>query len=319
MFLIQKEEDEKIRTIVKHWRENQEQHLCFQSTRTVTELPPRQERNGFFTELGMLIRREAKNVMRDRGTLGVRCGMTTGLTTVLGIVFFRIGSQDADESIFVNRDGYDFQSHTGGITMLGIFGMFLAAEPMLLTFSAERPVFIRERSSDMYGTLPYFLSKTAVEFPIVILQITWAALITYWSIGMQGNFFLLIIALSLVAGTSTSLALLVACMVKDSKQAMECAPALFVPQILFAGFFVKIELIPPAIRWLQYICALKWGMNMVYINEFQDNPFGPQMLAQNNIEKDNLWVNAAILLAMIIVYRSLAVLVLSRKAKAFYN
>ena len=72
------------------------------------------------------------------------------------------------------------------------------------------------------------------------------------------------------------------------------APALFVPQLLFAGFFIRTAQvprysshlplplprtptpypypypvqIPEWLSWVQYLCGLKYGMNLFILNEF---------------------------------------------------
>ena len=48
---------------------------------------------------------------------------------------------------------------------------------------------------------------------------------------------------------SSSLAIILGCLVSDVKQASEFGPLLFVPQILFAGFFIKNSQIPIWLRW----------------------------------------------------------------------
>jgi hypothetical protein len=51
------------------------------------------------------------------------------------------------------------------------------------------------------------------------------------------------------------------CVVKD---VTELAPLLFVPQILFGGFFIRTSLIPVWLRWAQYVCGMKYGALMRY-------------------------------------------------------
>jgi hypothetical protein len=43
---------------------------------------------------------------------------------------------------------------------------------------------------------------------------------------------------------------------------------LFVPQILFSGFFIRTSLIPIYMRWAQYLCSLKYAINLLLIIEF---------------------------------------------------
>merc|ERR1712023_85205 len=76
--------------------------------------------------------------------------------------------------------------------------------------------------------------------------------LTSWALGMA----------------SGSMAVLLGCAVSDIKTVTELSPLLFVPQLLFAGFFIKTSQIPVFLRWAQYLCSLKYGMNIFMILEF---------------------------------------------------
>lgn len=101
---------------------------------------------------------------------------------------------------------------------------------------------------------------------------------------------------------SSSVAVVLGCSVPDVKAVAELAPAVFVPQILFAGFFVRISQIPVYIRWAQYLCALKYCLNLIMIIEFSDcgsfssNPeiadmACDQLLEQNDVVKDGAYMH----------------------------
>lgn len=60
-----------------------------------------------------------------------------------------------------------------------------------------------------------------------------------------GNFYGVIYVLAM---TSTAMAVALGCAVEDPKLATEALPILYVPQMLFAGFFVTPELIPAWLR-----------------------------------------------------------------------
>ena len=38
---------------------------------------------------------------------------------------------------------------------------------------------------------------------------------------------------------------------------------LFIPQILFAGFFIRTTFIPVFLRWAQWLCSLKYTVNFL--------------------------------------------------------
>mmetsp|Transcript_122755 Transcript_122755/g.392412 ORF Transcript_122755/g.392412 Transcript_122755/m.392412 type:complete len:622 (-) Transcript_122755:512-2377(-) len=318
MFIIQTGDEQQVAAITAGWAKSETRRPLLENVSTAA-LPSIPKRKGFFEETIALSKREIQKTVRDKGTLGARFGSTIFLTVIYSLVFFRIGSMNPEESVLVKRDKYDMQSHAGAMTMLGISGMFGSAQPLLLTFASERPVFMREYASNMYGAVPYFLSKTAVELPVHLLQNIVMWLIAYWAMACQGDFVVAVCATTLISMAAASTALLAACLVADAKQAMEAAPALFVPQILFAGFFIKMEMIPSFMRWLQYICSLKWGMNIIYINEFIDAPGGKVVMEANEIKEDNAYIYVIVLLAIFVGFRLLAMVALSRKAKAFYN
>lgn len=318
MWCIQSEDEDQVNKITKGWASSESKRAP-PAVDGDAVLPAIPKRKGFCKELLALTAREVKNVIRDKGTLGARFGSTIFLTVIYSLVFFRIGSTEAEDIVLVERDGYDIQSHAGALTMLGISGMFGSAQPLLLTFASERPVFMREHASNMYGTVPYFLSKTMVELPLLLLQNIVMWIVAYWMMGMQGNFVVHVFGTTLISMAAASTALLAACIVKDAKQAMEAAPALFVPQILFAGFFIKIELVPVFMRWLQYICSLKWGMNILLLNEFKDLPGGAGLIEANEVKEENLPIYYVVLFGIFILFRVLGTVVLSRKSKAFYN
>lgn len=69
-------------------------------------------------------------------------------------------------------------------------------------------------------------------------------LITYWLIAFQGGFFMFTATTYSLAMSSTALAVLLGCAVEDPKLGQEMLPILFVPQMLFAGFFVSCSCAP---------------------------------------------------------------------------
>merc|ERR1719218_221713 len=99
--------------------------------------------------------------------------------------------------------------------------------------------------------------------------------------GLQGNFILLVVIAWALSITASSTALFIGCSVANAQSAQELAPLIFVPQILFTGIFIPIGLIPVWLRWLQYLCALKYAINLGCVVEFADLPMGREFLKSN--------------------------------------
>merc|ERR1719253_104358 len=162
--------------------------------------------------------------------------------------------------------------------------MMGTAFPTLLAFPTERPVFLREISAGMYGAPAYFVSKTLLEVPLIALQAAVALGIPYGTVGLQGSFLVLAGAYLLTGFCAASIAICVGCAVTHAKVALEVAPLLFVPQILFAGFFIKTEQIPKVLHWVQYGCFLKWSVSIGVAHEFEEDSSAAGLLASNDMD-----------------------------------
>merc|ERR1740138_808180 len=100
-------------------------------------------------------------------------------------------------------------------------------------FPVERPVFLREYAAKQYGVIPYFVSKTIVELPIVFMTTIVMFLISYCWMGFHGNFLSLVMYGWLLAITSSGLTLIVSCGVSTVEQAIQLAPMALLTQMLF--------------------------------------------------------------------------------------
>ncbi len=140
--------------------------------------------------------------------------------------------------------------------MILLMSMFGTAQPALLSFPEERPVFLREYSTNHYSVFSYFVSRLTMEAVVTGGQILVNLLITYFLIGLQGNFGMYFVTVYTLAMASTALAVALGCSVEDPKLAQEMLPILFVPQMLFAGFFVQTELIPEVSQQIVAACEL---------------------------------------------------------------
>eukprot|EP00658_Telonema_sp_P-2_P061738 TRINITY_DN5040_c0_g1_i12.p1 TRINITY_DN5040_c0_g1~~TRINITY_DN5040_c0_g1_i12.p1 ORF type:complete len:610 (+),score=130.43 TRINITY_DN5040_c0_g1_i12:203-2032(+) len=206
------------------------------------------DRYNAFVQLGWLARREARNLIRNKGALYAQFGVTVFLNLIIGLVFKDAGKwtdRDVQEGTQMSEA---IQNHFGALTQVGIGAMFGLAQPALLSFPLERPVFLREHATDMYRAWPYFLSKCMCEVPMALIQTALIFVVTYWLIGFQGEFFFLSLACALLGITAASTSLLVGSVADNVTTAIQATPMLFVPQLLFSGFFISINKIPAFMR-----------------------------------------------------------------------
>lgn len=276
---------------------------------------------GFLTQTRMLYKRELQSLGRDKAALGARFGITIFLNILFGVIFYDVGRTS-------NADLTNSQSHFGALVMVLLSAMFGTAQPALFAIPEQRPVFLREYSTNHYGVAAYFMSRFTIEAGITFLQTVVAQVLNFFLIGFQSNFFLLLAITYVLSMASTALAVLLGCSIDDAKLAQEFLPLLFVPQMLFAGFFVAIQLLPSWMQWVQYICSLTYGVRLGLLAEFEECATDVEdtvsagncqtILTNVDADADEKWWYWLVLLALFAVLRLMALYVLKAKAATFY-
>mmetsp|Transcript_28343 Transcript_28343/g.65720 ORF Transcript_28343/g.65720 Transcript_28343/m.65720 type:complete len:589 (-) Transcript_28343:1444-3210(-) len=128
---------------------------------------------GMLTQIVMLFSREFDNISRDPSVVGARAAFSGFLGILVGVIFFEVGKTNAENQ-------RDLQSHFGALVMVLLMGMFGTAQPALLSFPEERPVFLREYSTNHYSVVAYFLSRLTIEAVITAGQILLVVSEIWW-------------------------------------------------------------------------------------------------------------------------------------------
>eukprot|EP00756_Hemistasia_phaeocysticola_P016830 Hpha_TRINITY_DN15501_c3_g1::TRINITY_DN15501_c3_g1_i1::g.105526::m.105526/K05679/ABCG1; ATP-binding cassette, subfamily G (WHITE), member 1 len=283
-------------------------------------------RAGICRQMQYLGIREFRNVIRDKRQLIARFGTTIFINVLVGIVFKGVGGKWDTPS--------DVRDHFGALSQVAIGGMFGISQPVLLSFPMERPIFLREYASGAYRVAPYVISKLLVDVPLSVLQAVVMTLVTYWLLDLQGVFPWIALAIALIGLAGSGLALVIGSVASEATVAIQLSPVLFVPQFLFAGFFVATTKIPSWIRWAQYLCTLKYGLNLMAIAEFNpgthvveedingtlisiDLVHGDEgLFSQMDINVDQKWMYVGIMLGFFLGLRIVAAIILTRRARS---
>eukprot|EP01064_Diplonema_japonicum_P035635 TRINITY_DN7794_c2_g1_i1.p1 TRINITY_DN7794_c2_g1~~TRINITY_DN7794_c2_g1_i1.p1 ORF type:complete len:612 (+),score=62.74 TRINITY_DN7794_c2_g1_i1:46-1881(+) len=283
-------------------------------------------RAGFAKQLPLLLKREWFQFFRDKMTLTSRFGMSFFLALIIGLIYMDVGDKWGDRDTGRNTTK-DVNNHWGALVFFAINGMFLSAQPQLLVFPMERPVFIREYTVGTYGTAAYFIAKTCVDIPASFVQQLLSTVVMYFIIDLQGNFILIVLSLTLLSAVSASTALLLGASTSRVEMAMNLMPAVYVPQIMFAGFFISSDSIPVFMRWIQWVCPLKYSVALVSIVEFAEknlpdnHTFASEatsnLIKNSNINRDDWPLYTLIMVAIFCVFRITSAVILSTKAKTF--
>jgi ABC-type multidrug transport system permease subunit len=157
------------------------------------------------------------------------------------------------------------------ITALFIYG---PVGETLQSFSAERPVFLKEYSNKTYGLWSYSLSKDLVEVPFQAFYVILFCSIVYFSMGLQNtfeNFAIFTAAQIMNSFCAISIGLLISSAVSNQESATILQELFIAPLLLFCGVQVNIGSIYPWLRWITYFSPLRMTMEILVRNEFDDN------------------------------------------------
>lgn len=68
-------------------------------------------------------------------------------------------------------------------------------------------------------------------------------------------------------------------------------------QMTFAGFFVHLDSIPPVLRWLQWLCPLKYTLEALSVNEV-----GSGLMIQDTLEGVPVDVSASLIMNLVSIF-----------------
>jgi len=277
------------------------------------------QKPGFLTQTFLLYKRELLQIKRDVPSTAARFGITIFINVLVGLIFKDVGNTDPAEYS-------NLQSRFGAIVMIVLNIMFGTAQPALLQFPEDRPVFLREYTTNHYSVVAYFLARFTSEAVMTFAQSFVGILITFFLLQLKSNFFEFIFINYAIGMASTAAAIFLGCSIGNPQLGEQFLPLLFVPQMLFAGFFVSTNLLPVYIRWAQYICPLTYALRLLNLAEFGDCAEGEGQAAENckrlfeitGANKSDRWWYWLAILAVFVLYRFGGLLILQKRAKAFY-
>merc|ERR1712232_624178 len=274
---------------------------------------PDQNPVSILVELQYLLQREFRDIYRNPLLTVINVTITSVLAAIFGLMFWDVGRKDRSNMIVV-------QAVLGALVNLMISTLFGQSNTAIAMFARDRPLFLREYSTDHYSIVPYFLSKLGTEafnsFAAVFAQ----ALVVYWMMGFTmgfGYFLAITYAMSLV---STAVCVMLGAFFSDPESATALFSIVIVPQLYFSGVFTSIDLLPDTVQWAQYVCSLTYASRLALAYELQNCEPGlaeancMAILASNNVKVDNIWWYWLALLGLFLAFRLIAIVVLRSKA-----
>lgn len=245
--------------------------------------------------------------------------MTLMISGLNGAIFYQVAKNDY-------RDYVNAQSTLGAVLVSLLANVFSTAVPTMVAFPEERPVFLREYSTNHYSVPAYFVARLAMEMFVTGCQALVSSLLTYFLMGFSAPFGVFWSSCYTLAMTSTALGVLIGCSAKDPGVALEFLPLVFTPQIIFSGFFIPPELIPIWLRWLNWVFPLVYAVKIVIVAQFYTSGVCgdaipnncERILKQLDSSPADTWWYWLVLVGQFFLFRIVALIALRKKAVRFY-
>lgn len=133
----------------------------------------------------------------------------------------------------------------------------------MLIFTVERRVFLREYAEELYGALPYYISKIIIELPLQIAMALTTTIVVYFGIGLKlevENFFGFFFALVSLIFYASSLGYLFGTIFTAPGSSNFVSSQILMPLNILGGFYANVKLVPVWFSWLQYLSPVRYGL-----------------------------------------------------------
>ncbi len=214
--------------------------------------------------LATLLGREVRNTFRNPLGLKVKVIQSVFVGLLSGIIFWQLTAENTTLSLY-NKAGAMFE------VVMSIFMTSLTG--VAVVFPLEKEVFLKERGSKMYGTGTYYLSKSVMDLPYVVVVPMLFVLICYWMIGFNdisgarfGVFYLIVVVTGFCG---SSVGFLLGSIFNDAKVVTVLINISILPLVLFSGFFKQRDSLPVWLGWIEYISPFKYSLQALMLNEYE--------------------------------------------------
>ncbi|XP_073298614.1 ABC transporter G family member 20-like [Primulina huaijiensis] len=217
--------------------------------------------NSFWTEILIIAKRSITNSKRAPELFAVRFGAVLVTGMILATMFRKL--DNSPRGIQERIAFFAFAMSTTFYTCAEAIPMFLL----------QRYIFMRETAYNAYRRSSFVLSHAIISIPsLLILSLTFSAT-TYWAVGLDGGtsgflFFFTFMFASFWAGSS--FVTFLSGIIFNVMMAYTIVVAILAYFLLFSGFFISRDRIPPYWIWFHYASLVKYPYQGVLQNEFDD-------------------------------------------------
>jgi ABC-type multidrug transport system ATPase subunit len=221
---------------------------------------------GFINQVIQNTKRFVNDNARNQGLLLSRYGVTAIGSIIAGLLWYHL---DLNQKGAANRISIMFVGAS--------FPVFscMAPLPNLIT---SRPVYFREKNSQMYSPLAYYIGRVLGDQPYVIMEGLLFSCIIYWMAGLRSDdngshFGMFIWSWYLIRAVGTGYIETIVGLSPTAEAAAKVASAGFSFGQIFAGFLIRRTAIPAGWIWMHYLSIWKYSISFYAMNELSGLTF----------------------------------------------
>jgi hypothetical protein len=249
----------------------------------------------WLVEFGLLVKREYKSTTRDYTVLVLRILIAIFFGLTVSFLLFQVGQHPPP--------GPANPSHVGLVATLAIFAMVSSGQALLIAYANERPIMLREHASGLYAITAYSLSKDVLEYPIVLTVVLIYLTLGYLIGGMVGSYLLLLLGMVLIGLSAAAISFLFAAVTTTVSAGAQVGTYLLIVQVILSGFFIAVDQVPQVLRWIQWINPLRYGLSIMFLAEFNNQPGSAEFFSANQINPSMIVFYIFMLIGLIIILR----------------
>jgi ABC-type multidrug transport system ATPase subunit/ABC-type multidrug transport system permease subunit len=218
-------------------------------------------RASFRSQLSILTQMSLINTLRNPLLMAVKLAQSiiSGFISIL--VFGSLG-----------KDDQGIRERAAILFCTLVVTIFFGLQNNAQSFPIERPFFLKNYKQNLYGVLPYYLSKQISELPVHIIFAIIYSLIQYFALNLNLNsawnfsVYLLICFLTHLVGVAFgNLAGIIS---KNIVQATVIGPSFILPGGMFAGYITNINSLNSTFSWIKYTSPFNYGFEALVLNDF---------------------------------------------------
>jgi ABC-type multidrug transport system ATPase subunit len=212
--------------------------------------------NGTWDSVKIVFAREFLLWWRDKYARMARLAQDLIMGVIVGTVFWQV----------------DDPGTVMGVVFQCVFFIAMGAMLKVAPQIDIRGIFYKEQDANFYPTWIYVLARALAGLPTSVQDAFIYGSLIYWMSGFAAtaeNYILFIILTLLCAFTCGLMFSIFSATIRDRPSAQAAMSIAIVIMVLFSGFTVQPDVIPPYYIWIYWMNLFSWVIRGVIINEYQ--------------------------------------------------